>query len=209
MIKKNPPSDPPAFPSITLDDAGNATASPGLTRRDYFAAAILQGMIANHGWTDSSGFSKLKIASVYEVADQVLQVRGGAGSITPTTFSVKALADMVAAVGRDQVDAAFAAGGAAERERLAKRAADTIDDALDRIDLHYTKNDMDHWRSVINMAVQAREADTAAAERERLAKRAGDGDPVMQYRSLRAAKTDSTSRDPVRVDDWIRSQVKL
>lgn len=59
--------DKTAFPSVTYNEQGVGTHNPGMTLRDYFAAAAMQGVIAAGKQFSPEG--------VYNVADAMLKAR--------------------------------------------------------------------------------------------------------------------------------------
>lgn len=59
----------PAFPTGT----GVTPYNPGMTLRDYFAAKVLQGLIADPSWNGLTTGSVA--ATAYEVADIMLKAR--------------------------------------------------------------------------------------------------------------------------------------
>lgn len=68
------PANPPAFARPTSDVPGQ----PGMTLRDYFAAAALTGYIAGHAGDASIKFPKDADAAknAYDLADAMLARRG-------------------------------------------------------------------------------------------------------------------------------------
>lgn len=61
----------PAFPphGAAFDYEGVQT---GMTLRDYFAAKAMQGILAHEGWSNSIA------EAAYQLADDMLDARGGA-----------------------------------------------------------------------------------------------------------------------------------
>jgi hypothetical protein len=65
----------PAFPSDFTDLEGSGF-SKGMTLRDYFAAAALQGLYAATADPNCSGLPPMKAAEgAYRIADAMLEVR--------------------------------------------------------------------------------------------------------------------------------------
>jgi hypothetical protein len=60
----------PAFP---LDVRGTEFSPPGMDLRDYFAAHVLQGLLAN---PEVNGFPVTLVAEAYEYANQMMVERG-------------------------------------------------------------------------------------------------------------------------------------
>lgn len=73
--------DIPAFPThgqAEGDDPRNQILSGGMTLRDYFAAAALQGLIAYSG--NSSAYSDLQAKQSYKIADAMMAERSKRGA---------------------------------------------------------------------------------------------------------------------------------
>ena len=62
----------PAFPFVIIDGNEARVVSTGITARDYFAAAALQGMLASSG---SNTMSERDAAWAYKYADALLKER--------------------------------------------------------------------------------------------------------------------------------------
>lgn len=73
------PENPPAFPRPFSEDRHSGDrpehyeAQAGMTLRDYFAAAALQGQMAGADWGDCS--SHVASARAYKYADAMLAAR--------------------------------------------------------------------------------------------------------------------------------------
>lgn len=65
----------PAFPG-TIDKRALEQPAPGMTLRDYFAAAALQGMFSNPSWDAKQVSDPKRVAfSAYNYADAMLDER--------------------------------------------------------------------------------------------------------------------------------------
>ena len=68
----------PAFPRKVIDDDGNHILGSeeynGLTKREYFVAKAMQGMIVNNEWDKGMNDNKVRNIAQYsiEIADHVL-----------------------------------------------------------------------------------------------------------------------------------------
>lgn len=65
-------SNAPAFPNIAFDDKGYITTSgenQGITKREYFAAKAMQGLIS------AEMIDKLAVIGKSEAADNIISVR--------------------------------------------------------------------------------------------------------------------------------------
>ncbi len=68
------PENDPAFPTAVL----NGEAYSGMTLRDYFAAAALQGCLANADLIQKIGASPVDLSSIaFEFSDAMLKARKG------------------------------------------------------------------------------------------------------------------------------------
>ena len=71
--------NPPAFPSVCLNDPGHPNSAPGMTLRDYFAGQALNGWLAS--WPNSGPIAKTPdgekalAESAYRFADAMLAAR--------------------------------------------------------------------------------------------------------------------------------------
>ena len=63
----------PAFPAWEQDTYGAKFFNEGMTMRDYFAAKVMQGLIADPSWQGMS--TGTMAATAYEVADAMLKER--------------------------------------------------------------------------------------------------------------------------------------
>lgn len=63
----------PAFP-LTIDDGPTETYF-GMSLRDYFAAAALTGLCANHQWDDNFNSPQMSAGCAYRLADAMLAER--------------------------------------------------------------------------------------------------------------------------------------
>lgn len=63
----------PAFPAQDWQAKGNH--HPGMTLRDYFAAAALQGLIASRGSMSTRFLAEDDASYVYEIADAMIRAR--------------------------------------------------------------------------------------------------------------------------------------
>lgn len=76
-MRKDKPGNPPAFPSVK--GYGNPVFYDGMSLRDYFAAAVLQGLMAYPA--DNNGTNQLKKEAMryadcsYAMADAMLKAR--------------------------------------------------------------------------------------------------------------------------------------
>ena len=68
--------------SVPINDGGPAYPTPagvqhndGMTLRDYFAAAALQGMIASRGSLSTRFLAEDDASYVYEIADAMLKAK--------------------------------------------------------------------------------------------------------------------------------------
>jgi hypothetical protein len=80
------PDNPPAFPVADCDTEGRTVFQGGMTLRDYFAAAALQGMLASMDEAQSSAIldqcakhkklpQEVVAATAYRQADAMLKAR--------------------------------------------------------------------------------------------------------------------------------------
>lgn len=75
MDPKSIPAGGPAFPTDSASQVGSETwHHEGMTLRDYFAAAALQGICAH---PDTWGLLQTGIArAAYDMADEMIKARG-------------------------------------------------------------------------------------------------------------------------------------
>ena len=64
----------PAFP-MGYHPEGNSADQFGMTIRDYFAAAALQGLIASRGSLSTRFLAEDDASYVYEIADAMIKAR--------------------------------------------------------------------------------------------------------------------------------------
>ncbi len=80
-MPKPKPENPPAFPSAPIESATDDRHSQrdGMTLRDYYAAAAMQGILANPASYDERGFWRQEETTVSEqafgIADDMLRER--------------------------------------------------------------------------------------------------------------------------------------
>jgi len=70
----------PAFPEVRVRDGDNYNAPtkiyyPGMTLRDYFAAAALQGICSSRSHSDLKGHAMASAKVSYDLADALLKAR--------------------------------------------------------------------------------------------------------------------------------------
>jgi hypothetical protein len=62
----------PAFPQVWDDKCGTKTIWHGISARDYFAAAAMQGMLAS---PDGDGHIERYAVGAYQIADAMIAAR--------------------------------------------------------------------------------------------------------------------------------------
>jgi hypothetical protein len=67
--------NPSAFPSKIQAPFGVQIPQPGMTLRDYFAAAALPGIIAKLNENELPSFNETAAECAYDVADAMLEYR--------------------------------------------------------------------------------------------------------------------------------------